>query len=140
MWCRAQLVTRVGEVSFVCVRACVKLSTHGMHTENTKQRTTQCVFAKRLIFTPPVPDEANPASYPLASFDDTLLSFEGEGCPSLASLPPVPALAAPRDLSFTVSAPGARLAVTVGHGQSQTVAVGAAQQQPVAVLRYQYYG
>ena len=38
------------------------------------------------------------------------------------------------------SAPGARLAVTVGHGQSQTVAVGAAQQQPVAVPRYQYYG
>eukprot|EP00964_Phaeocystis_antarctica_P107806 scaffold72479_cov62-Phaeocystis_antarctica.AAC.1 len=33
------------------------------------------------------------------------------------------------------SAPGARLAVTVGHGQSQTVAVGAAQQQPVAVPR-----
>eukprot|EP00964_Phaeocystis_antarctica_P044659 scaffold25663_cov63-Phaeocystis_antarctica.AAC.7 len=31
------------------------------------------------------------------------------------------------------SAPGARLAVTVRHGQSQTVAVGAAQQQPVAV-------
>eukprot|EP00964_Phaeocystis_antarctica_P120304 scaffold84075_cov76-Phaeocystis_antarctica.AAC.1 len=38
------------------------------------------------------------------------------------------------------SAPGARLAVTVGHGQCQTVAVGAAQQQPVAVPRYQYYG
>ena len=76
----------------------------------------------------------------LASFDAILLSFEGDACPSLASLPPVPALAAPRDLSFTVSAPGARLAVTVGHGQSQTVAVGAAQQQPVAVLRYQYYG
>ena len=34
------------------------------------------------------------------------------------------------------TAPGARLAVTVGHGQSQTVAVGAAQQQPVAVPRY----
>ena len=31
------------------------------------------------------------------------------------------------------SAPGARLAVTVGHGQSQTVAVGAAQRQTVAV-------
>ena len=39
-----------------------------------------------------------------------------------------------------LSAPGARLAVTVGHGQSKTVAVGAAQQQPVAVPRYQYCG
>ena len=33
------------------------------------------------------------------------------------------------------SAPGARLAVTVGHGQSQTVAVGAAQRQTVGVFQ-----
>ena len=35
------------------------------------------------------------------------------------------------------SAPGAQLAVTVGHGQSQTVAVGAAQRQTVAVSGYE---
>eukprot|EP00964_Phaeocystis_antarctica_P123444 scaffold87103_cov48-Phaeocystis_antarctica.AAC.1 len=36
------------------------------------------------------------------------------------------------------SAPGARLAVTVGPGQSQTVAVGARSGQPVAVERDEY--
>ena len=35
------------------------------------------------------------------------------------------------------SAAGARLAITVGHGQSQTVAVGAAQRQTVAVSGYE---
>ena len=37
----------------------------------------------------------------------------------------------------SVSAPGARLAVTVGPGQSQTVAVGARSAQPVAVKGYE---
>ena len=37
------------------------------------------------------------------------------------------------------STPGARLAVTIGHGQSQTVAVGAISWQPVAHARGQKY-
>ena len=44
-----------------------------------------------LIFTPPVPERSYTLHCilsSLASFDDTLLSFEGEGCPSLTSLPP----------------------------------------------------
>ena len=59
--------------------------------------------------------------------------------PSPESPPPPPSTPPPSPkppCATPVSAPGARLAVTVGPGQSQTVAVGARSAQPVAVKGY----
>ena len=50
--------------------------------------------------------------------------------------PSVHAACAEPHIPIAQSAPGARLAVTVGPGQSQTVAVGARSAQPVAVKGY----
>ena len=81
-------------LSFVLERALNFL--HMECTRKTLNSGLLSVCSLSGLFSLPRFPTKNPTSYPLASFDDTLLSFVGDAFASLASLPPVPALTAPR--------------------------------------------